>query len=100
MSSWLARRRQRQHELDSGVDADLIFDNRKRYRRAAVLIASGILLALLSASSFIVGLLRLIVGGLAALSFISGYLLALWARRADMFLHEPDAEDPPRLFKR
>jgi hypothetical protein len=100
MSSWLERRRQRQHELDSGVDADLIFDNRKRNRLAAALMASGSLLGLLSSSSYIPSLLRLVVKGSAVLAFVPGFLLFLWAKQAAVFLHKPDAEKPPEIFKR
>jgi len=100
MSSWFERWRQRQRDLTQGVDADLIRDNRNRYRLAFGLIGFGFLLGLLDARIRIPSMVRLIVVGMAGASLIAGFLLAAWARQEAAFLSKPDPEEPPRIFKR
>jgi hypothetical protein len=100
MSSWLERWRQRRRDLSQGVDADLVRDNRKRYRLAFGLIGFGFLLGLPDAKIQIPSTLHLIVVVMATVSFIAGLLLAAWARNEAAFLSKPDPEEPPRIFKR
>jgi hypothetical protein len=47
MRGWLQRRSQRQDDLTHGVDADLVRDNRERFKIDIGLIVLGFLLALL-----------------------------------------------------
>lgn len=100
MSSWFERWPQRQRDLRQGVDADLVRDNRNRYRLAFGLIGFGFLLGLLDAKIQIPGTLRLIVVGMAIASAVAGFSLAAWARQEGAFLSKPDPEEPPRIFKR
>jgi hypothetical protein len=99
MSSWFKRWRQRERDLIRGVDADLVSDNRKRYRLAFGLLGLGFLLSLLDAKVQIPSALRLIVVGMATVSFVAGILLAAWARKEVAFLSKPDPEEPPSMFK-
>jgi hypothetical protein len=99
MSSWLERWRQRQCELAQGSDADLVRDNRNRYRLAFGLMGFGFLLSLLDTKVKIPNTFRLIVVGIATVSLITGFLLALWATQMGAFLRKPDPEEPPRMIK-
>lgn|ERR1700719_1732339 len=100
MLGWFGRWLQRQRDLSRGVDADLVRDNSKRYRRAFGLIGFGFLLSLLDAKIKIPGTLRPTAIGIAIVSIIAGFLLAAWARQERAFLSKPDQEEPPRIFKR
>jgi hypothetical protein len=100
MSSWLERWRKRKSDLAHGVDADLVRDNRNRYKLAFGLIGLGFLLGLLDSKIQIPSTLRSIVVGMVFMSIIGGFLLAAWARQEDAFLSKPDPEEPPRIFKR
>ena len=99
MSSWLERWRHRQRDLAQGADANLVRDNRNRYRLAFGLMGFGVLLSLLDTKVKIPNTLRLIVVGIATVFFIAGFLLALWARQMGAFLSKSDPEEPPRMFK-
>lgn len=99
MGSWFERWRQRQSDLDQGVDADLVRDNRRRYRLAFGLIGSGLLLGFLDAKIHFPSSLRLIVVGVAITFGVTDFFLAAWAQKEAAFLRRPDPEDPPRIFK-
>jgi hypothetical protein len=51
MSGWWERWQRRQCELTQGVDADLVRDNRRRYKLALGLLAFGLSLIFLNAES-------------------------------------------------
>jgi len=99
MSSWLERWRHRQRDLAQGADADLVRDNRNRYRLAFGLMGFGFLLSLLDTKVKIPNTLRLIIVGMATASLVAGFLLALWARQMAAFLSKPQPEEPPRMIK-
>ena len=99
MSSWFERWRQRQRDLAQGVDADLIRDNRNRYKLAFGLIGFAFLLSLLASKIQNTSTLRMIIVGMAVVSLVVGFLLAAWARQEAAFLNKPDPEEPPRIFK-
>jgi hypothetical protein len=100
MISWFERWRRRQRDLTQGVDADLVRDNRNRYRLALGLIGFAFLLGLLGSRVHIPSTLHSIVVGIAIVSLVAGFLLAAWARQEAAFLSKPDPVDPPRIFKR
>ena len=100
MSNWFERFRERERDLAEGADADLVRDNRNRDKVAFGLIGFACLLSWLSSAKIqIPSTLRSIVAGLAIVSFLVGFFLALWARQEDAFLSKPDPEEPPRMFK-
>jgi hypothetical protein len=100
MSGWLERWRQRRSDLDRGVDADLVRDNNSRYKLAGGLIGFGVLLILLGLKTHISGALPMILASVGGVFVIVGWFLFIWANRADFLLRKPDAEEPPRIFKR
>jgi hypothetical protein len=99
MSSWLVRWRHRQRDLAQGADADLVRDNRNRYRLAFGLMGFGFLLSLLDTEVKIPNALRLIIVCMATVSIVAGFLLALWARQMGAFLSKPEREEPPSVIK-
>ena len=90
---------ERQRELDRGVDADLVDDNRRRFWLALVLLAVGFLLAWLGVRIGFSHILRVIVVGTGVVSLIVGSLMAGWARWEWNFLHQANPEDPPSIIK-
>ena len=99
MWNWLGRRVQRQNELDRGVDADLVRDNRRRRKLAlwsfGVL---GILVAIDRLFHLRGWIHELVIIG-ATVFLIFGFVAARWAAAESAFLHRPDPKEPPRLFK-
>ena len=100
MLGWLGRQQKRWRELSQGVDADLVRDNRRRYKWAAALITFGLILVPLSRSVPPSGAIYDIVVGAAMSSWIAGVVLLHWAYRESLFLNRPDSEDPPKLFRK
>jgi hypothetical protein len=99
MRGWFQRRSQRRHDLTRGVDADLVRDNRKRFKIAFGLIGLGILLALLGGELHTANLLHWVLLDTGGVSVLAGFLLAIWAREESAFLTKPDPEEPPTIFK-
>jgi len=97
MWGWLRRYLQRQRELAQGVDADLVADNRWRYKLAFALFGGALLLGLLTASLNLVGITRLFMMTLASILFVAGLLVGRWAAES-AFLSKPGPEDPPKIF--
>ncbi len=100
MSSWLERWRERQRDLARGVDADLVNDNHRRYTLAGGLIGLGFLLILVSLKAHLSDALPMILATLGGALVIAGWVLGIWANRMDILLRKPDAEEPPRIFKK
>ena len=94
---WFARWRGRQRELAAGVDADLIEDNRQRWKRALRLFALAVVLALIYAKA--PHPVDQIAGWLAFGCFIAAMFVAEWARGESAFLNKPDPPEPPSLWK-
>jgi hypothetical protein len=95
---WMERRLQRQRELEQGVDADLVRDNRKRYKLAYTLLGSGFLLALLCAKLNLSGIPRAVAVTLAFVLVMAGVVMGRWAAAESAFLSEPGPEEPPKIF--
>jgi hypothetical protein len=100
MSGWLERWRERQRDLARGVDADLVSYNHRRYKLAGGLIGLGFLLILVGLKARLSGALPMILATVGGALVIAGWFLGIWANRMDMLLRKPDAEDPPRIFKK
>jgi hypothetical protein len=96
---WFERWSRRQDELAQGADTDLVRDNRKRYRLAFSLLGFAILLSLLVSKVDLGKQLRLVMSVVAAGSGVAGLLLLMWARQEQAFLHKPEPEVPPKIFK-
>jgi hypothetical protein len=97
--NWFDRWPKRQYQLASGVDADLVRDNQKRYRLAFGLLGFGFALGLLAAKVRLPDTLRLIASVVATVSLGAGFVVAAWARQEAGFLRKPDPEEPPKIFK-
>ena len=97
--SWFERWRRRQYELAQGGDADLVRDNRKRYRLAFSLLGFAILLSLLVSKVDLGKQLSLVMSVVAAGSGVAALLLLMWARQEQVLLHKPDPEVPPKIFR-
>jgi quinol-cytochrome oxidoreductase complex cytochrome b subunit len=99
MLEWLRRQRQRQIDLDRGVDADLVQANRRRWKLTAVLfVLAFISMGVLAAGRFS-GLLNQVCIVITLVLFFSAMILGNVARAWDGFLGKPDAKEPPRLWK-
>ena len=97
--SWFERWSRRQDELAHGADADLVRDNRRRYRTGFLLLGFAALLSLLVSKIDLGEHLRQAVGVAAAGSGVAGLLLLIWARQEQIVLHKPDPEPPSKIFK-
>ena len=86
---WFERWSHRQDELAQGADADLVRDNRKRYRLAFSLLGFAILLLLLVSKVDLGKQLRLVMSVVPAGSGVAGLLLLAWARQEQIVLHKP-----------
>jgi Flp pilus assembly protein TadB len=95
--STLDRWQARQQELDRGVDADLVRDNRRRYRLSLGLTVLGLLLLWLGVR--LSHVLRVIVLGTGVVSLIVGLLMAEWAKWEWRFLRKPSPEAPRSIIK-
>src|SRR4029453_13416573 len=96
---WFERWSRRQDELAQGADTDLVRDNRKRYRLAFLLLGFAIFLSLLVSKIYLGKQPRLVMIVVAAGSGVAGLLLLMWARQEQAFLHKPEPEVPPKIFK-
>jgi hypothetical protein len=99
MSSWFARRRRRQLEIQQGADADLFETNRKRWTAGFWLAGTALALMLLVAKLHLPSAIRTVLGWLAFVAFLIALVLNRWALLVDGFLKRPDREGPPSIFK-
>jgi hypothetical protein len=99
MWEWLHRWRQRERDLQQGVDADLVQANRRRWKLCASLFGLSFLsfgiLAVAKFQGFIKQIAVAITTGLFFFAMITGH----WARSWDAFLDKPDPKEPPRLWR-
>jgi hypothetical protein len=100
MSGWLRRWSQRQRDHTWGIDADLVRDNRRRFKFAFGLMGLGLLFILFGGKLFSPDPLRWIVLGTAGVSFLAGFSMGMWAQQEAAFLSKPEREEPPTIFKR
>ena len=99
MWDWFARWNERQRQLQSGVDADLVRDNRKRWKLSIVMFVCSFLLIGIHSQVNFPQLWSRLIAVLTGLFFVCGVVLARWAGAQDYFLSRPDPKEPPRLWK-
>ena len=99
MWNWLKRIDKRQRDLRRGVDADLVRDNRIRWRNGLSMILLGIVLIAGDSQAPIPEWAHLAIRIAGGLSLLTGLGLAKWALRERAFLNQPDSEETPRMFK-
>ena len=95
----LQRWRKRQYDLQSGADADLVRDNRRRFRLAGLLFGFSFLLMGAQAAYKFQGPLHEIVVALTTISLVGALLFSRWAMAESAFLSRPDPKQPPKLWK-
>jgi len=100
MSNWVKRFQERQRELTQGADADLVQANRRRYKRALLLLAFNAGLIFLNGKVNLSPALRTAVGILSATICLLGLLMLRWAWQESLFLNRPDPEGPPSILKK
>jgi hypothetical protein len=96
---WLKRWQRRQEELAQGVDADLVRENRRKFRTVDWLSGLSILLMFIAWKMRFWGGLRAIIGVVAAVLFVCWRILRYWALAESNFLDRPDSEEPPSILK-
>jgi hypothetical protein len=99
MMGWLKRWQRRQEELGQGVDADLVRDNRRKFRLVDWLSGLSILFVFIAWKMRFWGGLRAVFGVAAAVLFVAGGILRYWAQAENNFLDRPDSEEPPSILK-
>lgn len=99
MWNWLERWMQRQNELAGGVDADLVRDNRKKWKIGLWLLASSGLLVVVDALFQLPHWIRGVVVFAATACFVISLVVTRWARAESAFLDRPEPKEPTRLFK-
>jgi hypothetical protein len=99
MWGWLERWQQRQRELKHGVDADLVRDNRRRWKLSWCLLGCCFALIGIQAVLKPSGPWDRVAEVLTAVCFIGGLVLGRWARAEESFLERPNSKEPPSLSK-
>jgi hypothetical protein len=95
---WWSRQQARQFDLQRGVDADLVAENRRRVWRALGLIVVGIVIMIVSVKLHLAGWPARASTWIGTTFFIVGFLVLRWAGAERAFLNEPEPEKPPSLF--
>ena len=99
MLDWLARREQRRRDLTSGADADLVHENRRRFRFSLCQVGAAFLLSWSRKVLHMEGWLSEVILCVAIAGLIGGFIGMKWAREESKFLGPSDPEEPPRVFK-
>jgi hypothetical protein len=99
MGSWLKRFQERQRELARGADADLVQNNRTRYKHGLFLLAFGLLVGFLRPKVHLSGVLQAAAVVVSIASFTIGFVLLRWAYQESIFLNRPDPEKPPSILE-
>jgi len=81
------------------VNADLWWDNRRRYRVSAALLAVGILVAFILPKLPQSGIFGKILFVICMSSYFVGMIGARWASAEHSFLSKPEPPEPPQLWK-
>lgn len=98
MSGYWARYQERQRKLATGVDADLLRDNRKHYRIGMALLVGGLGLILLTKYVLSCQIIARGMAVISGLSVIGGLVLLKFAQRERNVIDEPDPEKPPSIL--
>jgi hypothetical protein len=100
MKNWLKRFQERQRDLGRGVDADLVKDNRRRFRRDLSLLVFGCLLGFVGPKLHLPLVLRTAAAIMFGVSCLIGLLMLQWAARESAFLNTPDSEKPLSILNK
>src|SRR5277367_3592522 len=99
MLNWLTRGEKRRRDLANGADADLVRDNRSRFRLSLCLVVAAFLLSWLRSVLHMKGRFSGVVICAAMGSLIAGFIGMMWAGEESRFLRRSEPEEPPRIFK-
>jgi hypothetical protein len=99
MLEWLDRWQQRQRELQNDADADLVRDNRRRWKYSLALFVCSFSLIGIQVAVNLPGPWHTFAVTLTMVFLVGGLLLGHWARPEGSFLNRPNPEEPPRLWK-
>jgi hypothetical protein len=99
MWDWLERQKERDRELQAGVDADLVRDNNKRWKWSAIIAGCGLLILGFLAYAKLPVPWSKIVAAMAGILTIGGLILGRFALLWDRFIRRADPKGPPSLFK-
>ncbi len=99
MWDWLYRWRQRDRDLQQGVDADLVHANQRRWKICAGLFGLCFLLLGIQSVVKFQGTLHQITVAVTVAAIFGAIILGNWARSWDAFLNKPDPKEPPRLWR-
>lgn len=97
--SWWARWKERQRQLELGVDADLVSAYRRKWRLSLWLFGSALFLFGVQSKILIEGTAHEIMGWLSIGCFLCASMVGYWARSEQDFLNKSDAEPPPSFWK-
>src|SRR5215472_19175587 len=99
MWEWLERWQQRQRELRQGVDADLVRDNRRRWKLSWFLFGCSFLLIGIQAGIKFPEPWHRVAVAITMVFFVGGLFFGQWARAEESFLDRPNPKGPPKLWK-
>jgi Na+/H+-translocating membrane pyrophosphatase len=85
--------------LANGADADLVRDNRRRFRLSSCLVVAAFLLSWLRSVLHMRGWFSGVIICVAMASLIAGFIGMMWAGEESRFLRRSDPGEPPRIFK-
>lgn len=99
MWDWFERSQRRERDLQQGVDADLVRDNRRRWKFAGALFGCAFAVIGIDAALHLPPAWHRVATWLFGILFVGSLLFAEWARAESAFLNKPDPKEPPRLWK-
>jgi hypothetical protein len=98
MLEWVGRWQQRQRELASRVDADLVRANRKKYRFSWTLFALAFVLLGFQAVFKLRGVFHEVAIWITSVCFVGGMILIRWAKIQRSFLERPTPKEPAKFW--
>jgi hypothetical protein len=99
MWEWLERWQRRQRDLQEGADADLVRDNRRRWKICWWLMGCSFILIGIQAVVKFSDPWHTIAVTVTMVCLVGGVLFGHWARAEKSFLERPNPKEPPRLWK-
>jgi len=99
MWDWFHRWQLRRRDLQKGVDADLVQENRRRWKLCACLFGLSFLsFGILTVAKF-QGIMNQLAVAITTGLFFGAMITGHWARSWGEFLDKPDPKEPPRLWR-
>jgi hypothetical protein len=99
MWDYLERIRKRYVDLAQGADADLVKDNKRRWKWSAIIAGCGLLLLGVLAYVKLPQPWSKLISIIAGILTIGGLMLGRYALLWDGIIYRPDPKGPPSLFK-